>query len=347
VTGLQTQAVLLAAGVAAAVGVAGAFVVVWLARRSPARAAVAAPLVVVLSVAAGVYTSARAMFLSERDSTTVLLVLLAALPVAVAVGAVTARRVLHLTRMRAREAAAADRDREVEARRRELVAWVSHDLRTPLAGMRALTEALQDGVAVDPADYLERMRAEVLRMSSMVDDLLALSRLQSSGLQLDRNRTSVADIVSDVVAWVQPVAEAAGVRLSGRADDPGLADVDSREVSRAVANLVTNAIRHTPREGTVHVSVATRTASAQATAFAEVAVEDGCGGIPDEALERVFEAGWRGTGARTPGPAEGAGLGLAIVRGVAEAHGGSAAVANRPGGCRFTLTLPVGAAAPG
>ena len=344
-TGVQTQAVLLSAGVAAAVGVAGAFAVVWLARRSPARAAVAAPLVVVLSVGAGVYASARAMFLADRDSTTVLLVLLAALPAAVAVGAVTARRVQRLTRLRAREAAAAERDREVETRRRELVAWVSHDLRTPLAGMRALTEALQDGVADDPADYLHRMRGEVLRMSSMVDDLLALSRLQSADLRLERARASVADIVSDVVARVQPVAEAAGVRLSGRADDPSIADVDPREVSRAVANLVTNAIRHTPREGVVHVSVATRTPRDPATACAEVAVEDGCGGIAVEALDRVFEAGWRGTGARTPGPGEGAGLGLAIVRGVAEAHGGRAAVTNRPGGCRFTLTLPVGAAA--
>ena len=107
----------------------------------------AAPLVVVLSVAAGVYASARAMVLSDRDSTTVLLVLAAAVPVAVAVGVVIARRVQRLTRQRARDMAAAERDREVEAGRRELVAWVSHDLRTPLAGMRALTEALQDGVA--------------------------------------------------------------------------------------------------------------------------------------------------------------------------------------------------------
>src|SRR6478735_2536687 len=129
-----------------------------LARRSPARAAVVAPLVVVLCVAAGVYASARAMFLAERDSATMLLVLLAAVPIAVVVGAVIARRVQSLARARALEAAARERDREVEASRRELVAWVSHDLRTPLAGMRALTEALQDGVAADPAEYLARMR---------------------------------------------------------------------------------------------------------------------------------------------------------------------------------------------
>ena len=340
-TEVQTQAVLLSAGVAAAVGVIGAIMLVWLARRSPARAAVAAPLVVVLSVAAGVYASARAMVVSDRDSTTVLLVLLAAVPVAVVVGVVTARRVQNLTRQRALDMAAAERDREVEAGRRELVAWVSHDLRTPLAGMRALTEALQDGVATDPADYLDRMRLEVMRMSEMVDDLLALSRLQSSGLRLDRVRSSVADVVSEVVAFSQPVAQAAGVRLSGHADGPAFADIDPGEVSRAVANLLTNAVRHTQPGGAVSVTVSTRTAGEPATHRAEVAVQDACGGIPSEALPRVFEAGWRGTGARTPRPGAGAGLGLAIVRGVAEAHGGEATVANHAEGCRFVIWLPV------
>lgn len=340
-TGPQTQAVLLSAGVAAAVGVMGAIVLVWLARRSPARAAVAAPLVVVLSVAAGVYASARAMVLSDRDSTTVLLVLAAAVPVAVAVGVVIARRVQHLTRQRARDMAAAERDREVEAGRRELVAWVSHDLRTPLAGMRALTEALQDGVATDPGEYLDRMRAEVMRMSAMVDDLLALARLQSNGLRLDRARTSVADVVSEVVAFCQPVAQAAGVSLVGRADGPVFAEVDAGEVSRAVANLLTNAVRHTRHGGAVTVEVTTRSAPDSPTHSAEVSVEDACGGIPSELLDRVFEAGWRGTGARTPGPGAGAGLGLAIVRGVAEVHGGEATVANHGEGCRFVLRVPV------
>jgi signal transduction histidine kinase len=347
VTGVQAQAVLLSAGVAAAVGVVGALLLVWLARRSPARAAVAAPLVVVLSVAAGVYASARAMVLSDRDSTTVLLVLLAAVPVAVVVGVVTARRVQNLTRLRARDMAAAERDREVEAGRRELVAWVSHDLRTPLAGMRALTEALQDGVATDPADYLDRMRLEVMRMSAMVDDLLALARLQSNGLRLDRVRTSVADVASEVVAFSQPVAQAAGVRLSGQADGPAFADIDPGEVSRAVANLLTNAVRHTQPGGAVTVTVSTRTAGEPATHRAEVAVQDACGGIPPDVLDRVFEAGWRGTGARTPRPGAGAGLGLAIVRGVAEAHGGESTVANHGEGCRFVIWVPVDARPPG
>ena len=104
------------------------------------------------------------------------------------------------------------------------------------------------------------MRAEVMRMSAMVDDLLALARLQSNGLRLDRARTSVADVVSEVVAFCQPVAQAAGVRLVGRADGPVFAEVDAGEVSRAVANLLTNAVRHTRHGGAVTVEVTTRSA---------------------------------------------------------------------------------------
>jgi signal transduction histidine kinase len=349
---VEVQAVLVSALVAAATGLLGAVAVVRLARVRPAWAAATAPLVVVLSLAAGVYASARAMLLTERESNTVLLVLLAALPVAAVLGAATALRVQDLARARAREAAERDRDRQVEERRRELVTWVSHDLRTPLAGMQAVTEALQDGVAPDPAAYLARMRAEVARMSSMVDDLLALSRLQSPTLRLRVERVSLADVVSDVVAWAQPLADARGVRLSGGAQGPVPADVDPDEVGRAVGNLVVNAVRHTPAGGEVQVSVLLEPPHAGAAAAATVVVRDGCGGIAQEALGRVFEPGWRAAASRSPedrSPQDGggAGLGLAIVRGVATAHGGTAEVANEPPGCRFTLRLPVTSTGPG
>ncbi len=344
---VEVQAVVLSAIVAAGTGLVGAVLVVSLARVRPVWAAAAAPLVVVLSLAAGVYASARAMLLTERESNTVLLVLLAAVPVAAVLGAATALRVQDLARARAREAAERDRNRQVEEGRRELVAWVSHDLRTPLAGMQAITEALQDGVATDPAEYLERMRAEVSRMSAMVDDLLALSRLQSPAFRLRVQHVSLADTVSDVVAWAQPLAQVRGVRLSGRAEGPVPAEVDAGEVGRAVGNLVVNAIRHTPAGGEVQVAVMLDGAGAGNTAEATVTVWDGCGGIAQEALGRLFEPGWRGVEARSPENGGGAGLGLAIVRGVAAAHGGTAEVANEGGGCRFTLRLPVAAAGPG
>jgi signal transduction histidine kinase len=159
--------------------------------------------------------------------------------------------------------------------------------------MRALTEALQDGVAADPADYLTRMGEEVVQMSGMVDDLLALSRLQSATVALRREPADLADLASDALATCQPLAQSAGVRLEGEGAGPVLVTVAPAEVTRAVGNLLVNGIRHTSR----------------------------------------------GAPARTPGEG-GAGLGLAIVRGVAEAHGGTATVRNVHGGCRFELRLP-------
>ncbi len=329
----QLQTVLLAAGTAALVGAAGVVVVGATARRSIRAASVITPLVVVASVAVGVVVSARAMFLSAHDLTAVLLVLAAATPVALVFGVVLARRV-HALDQRAVEAAAArERDREVEARRREMVAWVSHDLRTPLAGIRAMAESLEDGVVADPQRYHTRIRVEVARMATMVDDLLALSRIQSGALRLVREQVSLGDLLSDAMASLQPMAADADVRLRGDARGGVRADVDTREMSRALTNLIVNAIRHTPPDGTVVVEAGHDHGTALVT------VVDECGGIPDADLARLFEPGWRGSHARTPGQA-GAGLGLAIARGVVEAHGGGIGVANVPGGCRFEVRLP-------
>ncbi|MEZ5114794.1 MAG: HAMP domain-containing sensor histidine kinase [Candidatus Nanopelagicales bacterium] len=332
--GPELPAVLLSAGTAAAVGALGALGVAVLARRSVAAAAIASPVVVVASVAAGVLASSRAMFLSPTDTTLVLLVLGAAVPVALLFGVLVARRVAALTRTVAEEQAARERDREVEESRREMVAWASHDLRTPLAGLRAMAEALEDGVADDPARYHAQMRAEVDRMSGMVDDLLALSRLQAGTLRLALDTVSLADLVSDTLASTQPLAQSRGVVLTGSADGPVAVTADSRELSRALANLVVNAVRHTPADGSVVVSARTEDDAAV------VSVRDACGGISAADLERLFEAGWRGTDARTPGAGEGAGLGLAIVRGVVEAHGGRVDVRNEGPGCCFEVRLP-------
>lgn len=332
-TGPALDAVALATGVALIVGIVGAVVVLAVARRRAVAAATAAPLVVVLSLAAGVWASSRAMFLEPSASETMLLVLLAAVPVALGVGLVIALRIHTLNRSAARAEMERQRDLEVEAQRRELVAWVSHDLRTPLAGMRAITEALEDGLAPDPTAYLRRLHTDIGRMDAMVDDLLALSRLQSPGLRLRRERVSLTDVVSDAVAAAQPIADEAGVTLHGTSE-PVMASIDAREVGRAVSNLLVNAIRHTPAGGRITVDVAAGSADR-----AVMSVADECGGIPAEHLARVFETGWRGTDARTPGQG-GAGLGLAIVRGVAHAHGGTAEVSNIGPGCRFTLDLP-------
>jgi signal transduction histidine kinase len=331
------EAVAIAAGAAAIVGAVGAVGVTVLVRRSPALAALVSPLAIVLSLAAGVLVSVQAMFISPQDARLLLWMLLASAPIALVFGVLLARQLHHAESIAAKAAADRERDAQVEAQRREMVAWVSHDLRTPLAGLRAMTEALDDGVAADPPTYFRRMTGEIDRMSTMVDDLAALSRLQSSTLRLSLERVDVADLLSDTLASVDAVAASRGVHVIGEAGSPVAATVDPRELSRAMTNLIVNAIRHTPADGTVHVM------ARQDAADAVLEVSDGCGGIAPDDLNRVFDAGWRGTSARTPGETEspGLGLGLAIVRGVAEAHGGHVTVTNTDHGCRFQLRLPI------
>lgn len=323
-----------AALAAAAAGLAGAVAVAFVARRSTTAAAVLTPVVVVLALAAGIVASARSMVLEGADLAVVWTVLLAVVPVAVGVGVVLARRTSALQREAEREAAARRAAVEVEERRRELVAWVSHDLRTPLAGIRAMTEALEDGVAPDPADYHRRIRQETRRLSGMVDDLLALSRLQAGQLRLEPVRVALRDLVSDTLAAVEPVAAERGVEVGGECAPDVVAHVDEAAFSRCLTNLVVNAAQYSERGGQVVVEAETR------GPVAVVSVIDSCGGIAAEDLPHLFEAGWRGSRARTPGAATGAGLGLSIVRGLAEAMGGSVEVASQPGGCRFELRVP-------
>lgn len=227
-----------------------------------------------------------------------------------------------------------ERERALETSRRELVAWISHDLRTPLAGLRAMSEALEDGVAADSPRYLRQIRTEVERMNDMVGDLFELSRIHAGSLALTPSRISVYDLVGDALAGADPLARERGVRLIGGRIEEVPVEVDGKEMSRVLGNLLINAIRRTPADGTVAV------AAHRARDGVVLSVTDSCGGIPEEDLPRVFDTGWRGSHARTP-PA-GAGLGLAIVRGIVEAHAGRAEVRNVTGGCCFEVTLPLG-----
>ena len=237
-----------------------------------------------------------------------------------------------------RLAQARTRERALEASRRELVAWVSHDLRTPLAGLRAMAEALEDQVVVDPREvsqYHTQIRREVDRLTAMIDDLFELSRIHAGALRLARRMVGLEDLVAEVVASAEPVARAKGVRLSGAAVRGMPVFVDSAEMGRALRNLVTNAIRHTPPDGGVDVLAEVQ------GGMACVSVSDACGGIPPGDLPRVFDVAFRGESARTPGPQEGAGLGLSIARGIVEAHSGQIAVRNAGPGCQFLIRLPL------
>jgi signal transduction histidine kinase len=237
-----------------------------------------------------------------------------------------------------RLAQARSRERTLEASRRELVAWVSHDLRTPLAGLRAMAEALEDQVVIDPREvsqYHTQIRREVDRLSLMIDDLFELSRIHAGALRLSRRMVGLEDLVAEVVASAEPVARAKGVRLTGAAVRGMPVFIDSAEMGRALRNLVTNAIRHTPSDGVVDVLAEVQ------SGMACVSVSDACGGIPPGDLPRVFDVAFRGESARTPGPQEGAGLGLSIARGIVEAHSGQIAVRNAGPGCQFLIRLPL------
>lgn len=230
------------------------------------------------------------------------------------------------------------KERSMESARRELIAWVSHDLRTPLAGIRAMVEALEDGVVEDPADvdrYHATMRRETDRLAMLVDDLFELSRIEAGALDLRFEDVTLGDIVAEAVAGAMPVAVAKGVRLHGESDgdEPSLR-VAPAELTRVVRNLLDNAIRHTPAGSDIEVRCA------MVDGNATVSVADTCGGIPDDDLGRVFDLAFRGDDAR--GSANGGGgLGLAIAHGLVRAHHGTIRVENLGPGCCFTVELPV------
>jgi signal transduction histidine kinase len=299
------------------------------------RSPLVVALVPVTAMVLGLLAAARAMFVSSHDLNA-LVVVVAGAGTAGVLGALALAAELERSRRRVADLAA--QERAAEASRRELVAWVSHDLRTPIAGIRAMVEALDDGVVDDPAEvrrYHRQLVGEADRLARLVDDLFELSRIEAGTLQLSREPVPLAELVSDAVASAGPVARAKGVRLSGRvAGGPPEVPGSPPELARVVRNLVDNAIRFTPPGGEIEVTVGGDSAGA------EVSVRDGCGGIPTGDLDRVFDLAYRGDAARSPGVDGGAGLGLAIARGFVEAHRGDIAVRNESGGCRFIVRLP-------
>jgi signal transduction histidine kinase len=241
----------------------------------------------------------------------------------------------------ARLRAARDEIDRQEHARRELITRIAHDLRVPLAGIRAQAEALQDGLAPDPDRYLAQIGAPVDRVDALVTDLFAVSQIDAGTLRLRRERVSLADVASDAVAELRGLADGAGVTFAFTATGAGTVDGDAVQLGRAVTNLLANALQHTPSGGRVAVAVA------EVEGEVRLTVADGGPGFAADDLEHAFEAGWRGSDARSPHRLDltgGAGLGLAIVRGIARAHGGEASAANAPGGgAVLTLTLPAAA----
>ena len=181
---------------------------------------------------------------------------------------------------------------------------------------------------------------ETDRISGLVDDLFELSRINSGALQVTLHTVPLSDVVSDAVAAAAPVAQAKRVRLEAQPSGYGLVRGSEPELGRVLANLLLNAIRHTPSDGVVRVD-----GGSDATG-GWVTVTDECGGIPESDMPRVFDVAFRGAAARSPdpdaSPRGGGGLGLAIVRGLVDLHDGDVSVANAAAGCRFTVRLPAG-----
>jgi signal transduction histidine kinase len=363
----------IATGAALLTMVAGLAVVHGLRHRSFTTQIAVAALVALGTVVAGTWAAAQAMFVSDQELGALAVILCAAATVATTTALLVGRRIggdvdllvgtarrlgdespatesmphrlpAELARLRdeldqtrARLDASRRRERALDISRRELIAWVSHDLRTPLAGIRALAEALEDGVASDPETitrYYTALSVETERLSGLVDDLFELSRTQAGVLHLELQRVSLHDLVSDAIASATPIAEAKGVHLHGRiARTPPELMASTPEVLRALRNILENAIRHTPSDGTITVEAGADDASAY------VSIADTGGGIPDDDLPHIFEVAFRGDPARTPG--DGAGLGLAIAQGLIEAHRGKVSVRNDNGGARFTVSLPL------
>lgn len=335
---LLTAAIALGSGVAVA-GV-GLLILGRLRHRSVAASVSAVVVVAVSAVIVALLVANWAMVISTVDTPRLAVLVVVA-------GAISLSCSLWLGRRLAADSVWAaemrERERQLEASRREVIAWVSHDLRTPLAGIRAMIEALEDGVVSDPETvqaYHERMRHETDRMTLLVDDLFQLSRINAGALRLTLEQVSMRDIVSDAVSAAAPIAAAKGVELVADAATLPVVMGSESELNRVVRNLLVNAIRHSPSGGPVTVR------GGEDGEQVWFSVGDACGGIPDEDLDRVFDVAFRGVTARTPATdgAPGGGLGLAIARGLVEAHHGTVTVRNDGPGCRFDVRLPAVAA---
>ena len=377
------EVVLVTVAACAATAVLGGVILQAVRSRSLLWSIVVAALVPVLAVSAAVVINVERMFISAHDSTIVSLALGCASVIAVLLSFVLGRRVAsgsrelthalrgladapgpdarqpssapapaeitalarELAGTRSRLDASQERERAVERSRRELVAFMSHDLRTPLAGLRALAEGLEDGVIDDTPTALRQMRQTVDRMNALVGDLFELSRLRAEDheARVPGTMVSLAEISEDAVAELDAHARQRQVDLSLDVADEGdrlAVHGSGDDLTRVLVNLLGNAVRHTAPGGTVRLAVC-RALDGRV----RLSVSDGCGGIPDTDFERLFDAGWRGDPERGPGDA-GAGLGLAIAKGLVERHNGSLTVANVPGGCRFQVELPEQTAAP-
>ena len=240
--------------------------------------------------------------------------------------------------MAARLEEADQKQRQLETLRRDLIAWAGHDLQTPLASIRAIVEALADGVVEDPATvqrYLRTAQRNIQDLSLLIDDLFQIAQIDAGGLRLNMEPASISDLVSDTLESFSELAAQHGVKLEGNVK-AGVDTVvlDAQRIGRVLNNLIRNALQHTPSGGSVMVQIW------PANQGIQVEVSDTGEGIRAEDLPHIFERFYRSEKSRSRSTG-GSGLGLAIVKGIIEAHGGKIEVESSPGkGSRFRFNLP-------
>ncbi len=334
-----TEIALLALGFSLPVVLIGV-VVIRLARSwSITVSMVALVLIPTLATFAGVFGSSGFMTDGTLGSIAVVLAVVAVvtLPAAVMLARYLARRTVW-------EQEIQDAEQAAEQSRRQLVAFVSHDLRTPLAGIRALSEAIADGVVSDDEVRVQakNIEQESIRLSEMVDDLFEMAKINAGAVTAPYEQVALDEVVDDVLSTHRIAAERSGVALTVNLPGQPVRVIGSdRALVRVLSNLVANAIAHTPAGGTVTLSVGADRDGAWAR------VDDTGVGIDAEDLPRVFDIAYRGSNHRVPRDdsslPSGSGLGLAIAAGLVRAHRGSLSAYNLDRGARFEVRLPLAA----
>lgn len=233
---------------------------------------------------------------------------------------------------------AAEQRKELEKLRKELIAWIGHDLQTPLTSISAIIEALADGMVQEEDTkqrYYQTAKKNISALSHLIDDMFQLAQIDAGGLTLNYQSVSLADLISDCLESYTEIAKRKAISLRGSVSpDIGEVEIDARRINRVLNNLIDNALHHAHDNGRVEL-IASRTAQ-----DIKVVVEDNGSGISEVDIPFIFDQYYRGHQSQRRGSRR-TGLGLAISKGIIDAHGGEISVTSQPGETRFSFTLPL------